>query len=463
MPGRAFVSMLAAFSLLLQGLTLVEARVGEWAKRIEGGQQVVERTRSRNSAVLPSGKRKLQKPIDPEAVGLLIHLLDRYSRDMPDKGELDRRIEQRLSRDPGSRESARRMVANFRSIPLSERRALMGRWAEIPAEERMPESRYRAAFERLARSVDRPRPATDADDHAGKGTNQQTPKHGRTEKTRLPMRGLLNPMGIPHGIHATPWETPTIWNPMASFLWYVSYSPIPTPQLQLPRYILWYEGLWCHRETDADHGTDSDEIYVITTVADAEGNLTTKLHPRPYDKQTYEDLDDGDHRVGPRSQVSGNGTGQGGRRISGLPAEDLVLNVTVFESDMGNPDVMKSILEVLIGVCFAVALVVLINPQLWPVTAAAGIAALAFGFAEILYSNISGSEDDLVASQTVTIIASQMQVYADEEPRFKKGEIPYHFSTIHKNQGNPWIDGPEGADYHVYFTVRRVPPPPTAR
>ncbi len=463
MPLKEILAVVASLSLLGQGLPLVEARISPWASRVEGGRQVVERSGSRSRVVVPGGKRRLQKPSDPEAVGLLIHLLDRYSRDMPDKGELDRRIEQRLSREAGSRESARRMVANFRSIPLSERRALMGRWAEIPAEERISESQYRAAFERLARLVGRPKPATAADDHAVSGTNQQTPKHGRTENTRRPARGLLNPGEIPRGIDGAPWDTRAAWDPTVSILRPASYWLVPGGQAQYPRYILWYEGLWCHRETDADHGTDSDEIYVITTVADAEGNLTTKLHPRPYDKETYEELDDGDHRTGPRSQVSGNGTGPGGRRISGLPAQDLVLNVTLFESDMGNPDVVKTTLEVLIGVCLAVAVVCLGNPQVWPVSSVAVLAAITFGFAEILYSNLSGSEDDLVSSQTLTITASQMQVYADEEPRFKKGEIPYHFSTIHKNEGNAWFDGPEGADYHAYFTVRRVPPPPTAR
>jgi hypothetical protein len=141
------------------------------------------------------------------------------------------------------------------------------------------------------------------------------------------------------------------------------------------------------------------------------------------------------------------------------------MNVAVFESDMGNPDYVLGILQALMTVAMVVAAVTFstFTPGLWTISAAAAAAAAAFALAALAYDLVSGGEDDLVSTETVSLAASQIQVYADEEPSFKKGEIPYHFSTIHRGGGfdlaNP-LDGPAGADYHIYFTIRRVPPPP---
>ena len=450
MWAKGLIAVAVGFGLLL----LPFSSAGQSKSRSSALQQ----TRPQVTGGSGGDIRKLRKPPDPEAVALLIHLLDRFASDVPDKTELDKRVEQRLSQNGVTRESARRMMANFRKISLAERRAVLGQWADIPARERIAESRYRAAFERAAQAAGRLRHPVSTDSHPPNPSTRQSPKQLRPARKPQP-RGWLKPLdtpeALPTGFRQSPesrdWEMPWVRR--------ISYSPVLAFQEQpYPRYLLWYEGLWCHEETYADNTNDNDQIYIITTVTDAHGNITAKFHPWPYDTDTYEDLNAGDHRTGPRSRVSGNGVGRRGRSISGLPAQDLTLSVGVFEHDMAPIDDGERVLAGLTGLLGA-ACAAGGNPG---VCAAAAVGLLV----TFTYHVLTGGSDDLISVETVTIADSEVARMANEEPRVKLGAIPYHFSTIH--QGGDFdigdaFDGSAGADYHVYFTIRLVPPPPVAQ
>ncbi len=451
MWAKGLIAVAVGFGLLL----LPFSSAGQSKSRSSALQQ----TRPQVTGGSGGDVRKLRKPPDPEAVALLIHLLDRFASDVPDKTELDKRVEQRLSQNRVTRESARRMMANFRKVSLAERRAVLGQWADIPARERIAESRYRAAFERAAQAAGRLRHPVSNDSHPPNPSTRQSPKQLRPARKPQP-RGWLKPLDTPQVFPTGFRQSPESRKSETPWLRHISYSPaLAFQQPPYPRYLLWYEGLWCHEETYVDNTGNTDQIYIITTVTDEEGNITTKLHPRPYDEETYEGLNAGDHRTGPRSRISGNGVGRRGRSISGLPAQDLTLTVAVFEHDTGElfwvEDILVGVTATLLAGCGTLGG----NPA---VCAAAAISALV----TFTYHLLTGGSDDLISVETVAIAGSDIGTMANEEPRVKLGEIPYHFSTIHLGGDydilDP-LDGPAGADYHVYFTIRLVPPPPVAQ
>ena len=451
MAWKTFVAAVTALSLLGQGIPWASGRAAGFSSGNEPRPQVVDRSKRPASS---ADARKLRKPSDPEAVALLIHLLDRYASEVPDKTELDKRVEQRLSQNGVTRESARRMMANFRKISLSERRAVLGQWAEIPTRERIPESRYRAAFERAAQAAGRLRHPISTDSHPPNPSTRRSPKQlGPNRKPKS--LGLLQP-GYPHTILTSFRQETDPWDSEIPRVQHISYTPaLAFQQPAYPRYMVWYEGLWCHEETSIDGTGDSDQIYIITTVTDEAGNVTTRLHPRPYGTDTYDLMNTSDHRTGPRSRVSGNGLGRRGRPISGLPAQDLTLTVAVFEHDEGDPEETASAVGAAVAIGAASCFLVPVPACLLFVAGAAVLGVVA--------ALLSGGGDDLISTETVLISSSQITQWAAQEPRLKEGEIPYHFSTIHEGGAfditNP-LDGPAGADYHVYFTVREVPPPP---
>lgn len=98
-------------------------------------------------------KRKtFHKPSDPEAAALLLNLIARYAADVPDKTDLDRRIEASLGNSPHGRQIAQRIVDRFHSIPLQFRQEAYGQYANVTTQ-RFERSRYETAFGRVMQSA----------------------------------------------------------------------------------------------------------------------------------------------------------------------------------------------------------------------------------------------------------------------------------------------------------------------
>jgi hypothetical protein len=370
-------------------------------------------------------QRKLPKPSDPEAAALLIHLIERYARNVPNKTVLDRALELKLGTTSNSRATALRLAAKFRAIPLNERRAVLGAWADLTPETSVPVSQYQAAFKRLASSAGKPPllPTAPDDTHPIGPQPPLNEKHRKRDSTAQ----LPGSAGVRHAaLRRVPPEGRVDG----------TTGSVHLAALQATRYRLSYEGLYCHYETDSDQLTSpfDDEIYIITSVIDANGFNWMTRHPRPYYQGWYETLDDGDTRTGPRRFCWGGAEGQ--------LAQELTLTVTVFERDTGDPEDAQDAM----AIAWTAAGVVCesTNVTLAACLISVGVAVLVSAVATIL----EGGEDDLVQVQTRTLTANQIQTWDNTDPRMR-GNIPYHFSTIHiTDDGNA-----AGADYHVYFRI----------
>lgn len=379
---------------------------------------------------------KLSKPPDPEATALFIHLLDRYINNAPDKTRLDDGFAKTLNANSKNRQAASLIVKNFQNIPLSVRKDIYGIWADISTTAKIPESKFQEAFSRLVKSNSnvQPAPNKDADGNC-KGPVRQDSKKSDSDKRKKnneknnPKPEYRNKTNFQHSLlrQKDIFPTPLSLNKN-------SFSLTSTSQQQ--RFQLFYEGLWCHSETDEDHGTPSDEIYIITTVSETTGAATTQTHPNPYRKEYYEDLDDGDKRVGPRRLAWGGDTGS--------TARELFLTVLVYEQDSGDPDDIAQAMDLIWNATEFVCAVSQGSGQL-PCLIAIG-AALLINLAVAVFT---GGGDDLVSTQVLRITADQLREWEQSETRFR-GDIPYHFSTVHNAERN---SNAEGADYHVYFRV----------
>jgi len=386
-------------------------------------------------------ERSLRRLADPEAAALFVHLVERYSKNVRDKTQLDESIEQQLARTPGARETATRMIERFRRIPIADRRAILGQWADISAEQKIPLSQYRVAFDRLAKSAKKPQPATGQDEHRVRPRSSVNVKHSRsasqTKTAPVPGRRPNRP--------ATNANRPRVQSALQvlgqpRFNRTVPASAVANPVLQQDRFALRYEGMWCHSETDEDavlDGPFNDEIYVVTQVIDSHGDDWTTTHPRPHDPKWYTDVNDNDHRRGPRRRCWGGEDGKA--------AQALTLIVTAFEHDNGDVDVVAGIIS-LVGLLAAVLCAAGLGLAVG--CAAAIVSALLLALWDIL----TGGVDDLISVVTLPIAARQIMDWADQPPRLsRRGNLPYHFSTIHVGE----VDA-AGADYHFYFTLARV-------
>jgi hypothetical protein len=391
----------------------------------------------RTCQTTPQPQHKLPKPSDPEAAALLIHLIERYARNVPNKTVLDRALELKLGSTSSSRATALRLAAKFRAIPLNERRAVLGAWADLTPETSVPVSQYQTAFKRLASSAGKPPQFSTAPDDTHP-IGPQPPlneKHRKRDSTaRLPggesvRHAVLRRPGT--GPQDAPSAPPGPEGRMDG-----ATRSVHLAALQATRYRLSYEGLYCHYETASDQATSpfDDEIYILTSVIDANGSNWMTRHPRPYDQGWYVRLDDGDTRTGPRRYCWGGAEGQ--------PAQELTLTVTVFERDTGDPEDAQDAMEIAWTAAGVVCEAT--NVTLAACLVSVGVAVLVSAIAGIFM----GGEDDLVEVQTRTITANQIRTWDNTDPRMR-GNIPYHFSTIHINDdGNA-----AGADYHVYFRI----------
>src|SRR5262245_29677990 len=93
-------------------------------------------------------KRELKPLTSPEAFGLFVNLLARYANDVPDKTDIERKLEVRLGDDPRTRAVAGRLVKNFKEIPAEQRIKELGDLAE-PNLSRFPDERLTAAFKNI--------------------------------------------------------------------------------------------------------------------------------------------------------------------------------------------------------------------------------------------------------------------------------------------------------------------------
>ena len=447
MKRRALTVSVVVLSLLAMGYPQSAQQSGITQTPVARDQKVSRRTKG--NPPTPSTKRQtLQKPQDPEAIALFIHLIDRYARNVSDKTDLDRRIEQELSKRPGSREAAVRMTANFKRLPITDRRAMLGKWADISVETKITSMQYRTAFERLANSARKPQPAIRQDQHSVAPRSNVSGKHSRpgspTKTVRVPGSRPNRP--------ATNANRPSVRSVLPilrqpRFNRTVPASAVANPVLQQDRFALRYEGMWCHSETDVDallDGPNNDEIYVVTQVIDSRGNDWTTTHPRPHDPEWYEDVNDNDYRRGPRRRCWGGADGRA--------AEDLTLIIAAFEHDGGDPgEVARLFVE---GLAFlqAVCAAALFTggPVVW--LACEGIGLLFVGLISGAMVIFTGGEDDPLSVETVVIGANQIRDWGGDPPASsRRGNIPYHFMTIHNGYG-----GSAGADYHLYFSVVRT-------
>ena len=185
--------------------------------------------------------KPLRKPSDPEAAALLLNLIARYAADVPDKTDLDRKIEAALGGSPESRRSAQRMIDKFHKLPQDFRQTTYGQYATITTQP-FERARYEAAFGRVLQSLPRIDPGPTG------------------PRTSLPMA-----LGTE------------------------------------PTYMVRYRGMACFAETDWDQSSGSDEIYEIDVVAfkNENGEWVTNTVKQPQNKDYYAPVDAGGSYPGP--------------------------------------------------------------------------------------------------------------------------------------------------------------------
>jgi hypothetical protein len=140
------------------------------------------------------------------------------------------------------------------------------------------------------------------------------------------LREIAGGATIPTDLLAGPADANTTPAPPEIFL------PEPDPNQQ---FRLTYKGLYCKDETNWDGATNSDEIYLITTVigVDDNGQNVVRTERHPLTTTCYSDVDRGESRVGPVAAVW-----QGKN-------ERISLMVHCFEHDYGDPNKYKAEIE----------------------------------------------------------------------------------------------------------------------
>jgi len=437
----AMTAQWRALAVLLVVLSLLAASYSGSAQRqIRGTDQ---QTTTRANQASEAKKRKLVKPRDPEAMALFMHLLERYANNVPDKSDADLRLEQRLAKSPGSRAAIKRLVGKFRKIAAADRNQLLGSHANISPAMKLPKQRYDTAFRRVA------------------GTVRQIPKLELfAPEEATPTR--TGPSSGKRGFDSEPAErTPRdrsaiesgqLFWPLPSAAEFFTFAGGSVPNFgvgiangyatsaswQNDEYRLIYTGLRCREEAFYDGGTRSDEIYIITSVLDPNDSdraaVTTK-HPQGgayREGDYYTELDDGNIRQGPNRNCWHSNQWGGGAR-------DLILMVSVFEQDSGNPEETKEEISDAIEAARDLC------------DACPGWLVFVLDALDFLVDNVFSFEDDLIEKVERRIDARDIPAYVNERDRDHRlrpyehdgRTINYHFRTIHNAH--------EGADYRVYF------------
>jgi hypothetical protein len=432
---RARAVLLVVFSLLVMSYP------GSAQQQIRTPNQ---QTPARAKQAPEAKKRKLVKPKDPEAMALFMHLLERYANNAADKSEMDLRLERKLAKSPGSRAAIKRLVEKFRKIPAADRQQLLGSYANISPTMKIPKQRYEASFSRAARTVrqipkldrfvpEEAIPVSPGPLNGGKkGLDREPIDRLPRDRSALELEQSFWPLlGGAEMFTYAGGSGPYSGDGVAAI-----YTPF-TPW-QAGEYRLTYTGLRCRDETFYDGGTNSDEIYIITSVLDPNDRdraaVTTK-HPqgdRYRGDDYYTELDDGNVRQGPNRNVWHSNQWGGGAR-------DLLLVVSVFEQDFGDPDETKE--EVSDAIEAARELC----------DGCPGWLEFVLDALDFLVDNVFSFEDDLIERVERRIDAQDIPEYVGErnnDHRLRTYEhdgraIRYHFRTRHNAN--------EGADYRVYF------------
>ena len=211
-----------------------------------------------------------------------------------------------------------------------------------------------------------------------------------------------------------------------------------------PTYTVTYRGMYAEAETSWDGLTDSDEVYFQTfaTHIEADGaNSPTRAEQHPIDKQIYEDVDDGEPRIGPVAAVW-----KGDR----LP---MSLTVVAFEHDYGDPNKYRE--EIAAVVAAAVALL----SYLYPPSALAK--ALIGTLTPLLVAALNwliDTEDDRIGEPFIEVLdvpkAEEFgrrypSPYASADGSTSVADLEGHFFSSHRGSG---------AHYVAAFQVDREPP-----
>jgi hypothetical protein len=361
--------------------------------------------------------RRLTKSPSSASVPMFVHLLDRYARDVPEKTDFDRAVEAAMVKGKHSRNAAADLVKNFLAIPLTARQAAYGAFAD-PTGRNIPAKQIRETIINALKAA-RPRPID----------RQAVPNPVKPAK---PTEKDLKSDGVDK---AEPPPSPDDDFMVSTVLRSLHHSvtkprsPRPAEPLQI-RYV----GLYCREEADIDQGSNSDEIYLVTSVIDVARALPegSPLN-HPTGSHHYEDVDTGEVRRGP---VISCYTG---------PPKDLTLLVTMKEFDFGDPNAFRE--EVRLVVDIVLAAVGAVAGAAGGVGEAILGALIGAGLGELLTDAINGlldTEDDLIEAKSVFLSADDLANMYRSEVRDRR-DIRYHFSTRHNEN--------EGADYFAMFFV----------
>jgi hypothetical protein len=428
------IAGVALLSMLMTAQPQTRQRAGS---KIEQTPAAVNKRRARDLA--PSAE--LPKPRDAEAAALVLHLLDRYAKNVS-KTEIDKRLERALTASGVKRAAAASVMTKFRRIPIAKRQAAFGKWSNVSAELSISTEQYRAAFQRLAGlTTKRPSPWTQEMD--GLEDQLRKARPGVTPNRPKPSR----PNERPRGPNNSGESLPFLAQAQSSTELPAPLVPVSfTTSAQDDRYRLMYTGLRCISAANDVEGRETDEIYILTVVTDNDGqNVRVERHPNPSNSPYYESVQDGELGKGPE-RMCWRGT-----------ARELKLTVWVVEKDVfsahhNDPSEMRE--EVL------------------AITQAAETACAFFDFdgcdwAEDVLNDLlqtvlvgfwgherrddsQGVVQTNITANQITRFASQATHDSKERQQFQNNEettIPFHIVTCHKRgKGH----------FHVYFKVNRV-------
>lgn len=354
----------------------------------------------------------LMRPRVPEGAAMMVYYLERYARNLEAKTEMDRALEQQLGTDPASRAVAMRLVNNFKAVPLEQRRAVFGELAEVDPNREIPADQARQRITRAAGvQVARVSP-TEVRTPAGPALQRRAPSDKRRNNEGKPDilpqgqigREPLQPAsGLREGMPAGEIVPVGIRRP--------DVGRVPGTTL----FAIQYAGLDCRDESDWDRLSNSDEPYVITVLVGPNGTKRSSQSP------VYGDVDSGEVRVGPVSDVWPAGS-----------AQDLTLVTTVMENDDGDPSSFRAGIETAVGYAIAAA-------KLYGISIPESVKTYVADFVVWLL----GTGDDLIETQTAVLPAAAVSAFGSTPPAEWRG-LTFHFGTRH--QGG-------GADYRALYRV----------
>ena len=205
--------------------------------------------------------------------------------------------------------------------------------------------------------------------------------------------------------------------------WWADAGPI-----DLRDVVIHYTGLNCFGETDWDQSSDSDEPYVIASIATPETAATFR-------SQIYSDVDAGESRPDLLEIYRGKPYG-------------ITISTVVMENDFGDPDrYKKQVQDVVMGVHTAGTIALGLIPIVGP-----AIAAVAGPSLGALMPSIGGAlsdafdwGDDRVGSANFTLSAKQMVLLAARTPNST-------FKGIGYKAESPLLSG-QGASYKAYYGI----------